>query len=54
VIVSRLPQSIRSGVIYAAGDTHGHTDGDLAEGVAPSSMPHLAEWTVWADLVITF
>jgi uncharacterized protein involved in oxidation of intracellular sulfur len=35
-------------------DARGYTDADLAEGVRRSSMVQLAEWTLWADKVITF
>lgn len=35
-------------------DARGYTDADLAEGVQRSSMAQLAEWTLWADRVISF
>ncbi len=35
-------------------DARGYADADLAEGVARSSMAQLAEWTLWADRVVTF
>ena len=35
-------------------DARGYTDADLAEGVCRSSMSQLAEWTLWADKVVTF
>jgi uncharacterized protein involved in oxidation of intracellular sulfur len=35
-------------------DARGYTDADLAEGIRRSSMPELAEWTLWADRVVTF
>ncbi len=35
-------------------DARGYTSADLAEGVRRSSMAELAEWTLWADRVVTF
>ena len=35
-------------------DARGCTDADLAPGICRSSIAHLAEWTLWADKVITF
>jgi len=35
-------------------DARGYADGDLAPGVARSSMAQLADWTIQADKVITF
>jgi uncharacterized protein involved in oxidation of intracellular sulfur len=35
-------------------DARGYADGDLAPGVARSSMGQLADWTILADKVITF
>jgi uncharacterized protein involved in oxidation of intracellular sulfur len=35
-------------------DARGFTDADLTSGVRRSSMPELAEWTLWADRVVTF
>lgn len=35
-------------------DARGCTEADLAPGICRSSMGQLAEWTVWADKVITF
>ena len=35
-------------------DARGFTEADLAEGTQRSSMAELAEWTAWADKVITF
>jgi uncharacterized protein involved in oxidation of intracellular sulfur len=35
-------------------DARGMTDEPLVEGVHRSSMAELAEWTIWADKVITF
>jgi len=35
-------------------DARGYVDADFAEGVTRSSMPELAEWTIWADRVVTF
>lgn len=35
-------------------DARGCTEADLAPGICRSSMDQLAEWTLWADKVITF
>ncbi len=35
-------------------DARGYADADLAPGIGRSSMPQLADWTVWADKVVTF
>jgi uncharacterized protein involved in oxidation of intracellular sulfur len=35
-------------------DARGFAETDLAEGTHRSSMAELAEWTAWADKVITF
>jgi uncharacterized protein involved in oxidation of intracellular sulfur len=35
-------------------DARGLTDADLVEGAHRSSMAELAEWTIWADKVVTF
>lgn len=35
-------------------DARGYTDTDLAEGIRRSSMAQLAEWTLWADQVVSF
>ena len=35
-------------------DARGLTEADLLEGAHRSSMVELAEWTLWADEVVTF
>lgn len=35
-------------------DARGITEGALAEGVSRSSLDELAEWTVWAEKVVSF
>jgi uncharacterized protein involved in oxidation of intracellular sulfur len=35
-------------------DARGFTETDLASGICRSSMAQLADWTLWADKVITF
>ena len=35
-------------------DARGYRDADLGEGICRSSMPQLAEWTIWAHKVVTF
>ncbi len=35
-------------------DARGLTEADLLEGAHRSSMAELAEWTIWADKVVTF
>ena len=35
-------------------DARGFGEADLADGTRRSSMAELAEWTAWADKVITF
>ncbi len=35
-------------------DARGYTEADLVSGVRRSSMAELAEWTLWADKVVTF
>jgi sulfur relay (sulfurtransferase) complex TusBCD TusD component (DsrE family) len=35
-------------------DARGLTDAELAKGCARGSMAQLAEWTGWADKVLTF
>jgi uncharacterized protein involved in oxidation of intracellular sulfur len=47
-------RGIEVGACGSCMDARGYTDADLAEGICRSSMPQLAEWTIWADKVITF
>jgi uncharacterized protein involved in oxidation of intracellular sulfur len=35
-------------------DARGLTEADLVEGAHRSSMAELAEWTLWADKIVTF
>lgn len=35
-------------------DARGLVEADLAEGICRSSMGQLAEWTLWADKMVTF
>ena len=47
-------RGVEVGACGSCMDARGYTAADLAEGVSRSSMPQLAEWTLWADRVITF
>ena len=47
-------RGVEVGACGSCMDARGYTDTDLAEGICRSSMPQLAEWTLWADRVITF
>jgi uncharacterized protein involved in oxidation of intracellular sulfur len=42
------------GVCGTCMDARGLTDAELAKGCARGSMAQLAEWTGWADKVLTF
>ncbi|MBI2707633.1 MAG: DsrE family protein [Proteobacteria bacterium] len=42
------------GVCASCMDARGITDEELAEGTKRSSLDELADWTIWADKVITF
>lgn len=42
------------GICGTCMDARGLADGDLAEGTHRSTMAELAEWTAWADKVLTF
>ena len=47
-------RGVEVGTCGSCMDARGYTDADLAEGVCRSSMPQLAQWTLWADKVIAF
>ena len=47
-------RGVEIGACGSCMDARGYADADLAEGVSRSSMPQLAEWTLWADRVVTF
>lgn len=47
-------RGVEVGACGSCMDARGYTDADLADGICRSSMPQLAEWTLWADRVITF
>ena len=47
-------RGVEVGACGSCMDARGYGDADLAEGVCRSSMPQLAEWTLWADRVVTF
>ena len=47
-------RGIEVGACGSCMDARGYADADLAEGIHRSSMPQLAEWTIWADKVVTF
>jgi uncharacterized protein involved in oxidation of intracellular sulfur len=42
------------GVCGSCMDARGITDDDLVPGTRRSSMEELADWTLWADRVVTF
>jgi uncharacterized protein involved in oxidation of intracellular sulfur len=42
------------GVCGSCMDARGITDEDLVPGTRRSSMEELADWTLWADRVVTF
>lgn len=42
------------GVCGTCMDARGLADGELAEATRRSTMEELADWTVWADRVLTF
>ncbi len=47
-------RGVQIGACGTCMEARGYTDADLDEGIARSSMTQLAEWTLWADKVITF
>ncbi len=47
-------KGVEVGICGSCMDARGFTDADLAEGICRSSMAQLAEWTLWADKVVTF
>ena len=47
-------RGVEVGACGSCMDARGYTDADVADGICRSSMPQLAEWTLWADRVITF
>ena len=47
-------RGVEVGTCGSCMDARGFTDVDLADGICRSSMPQLAEWTTWADRVVTF
>ena len=49
-----MGRGIEVGTCGSCMDARGFTDVDLANGICRSSMPQLAEWTTWADRVVTF
>jgi uncharacterized protein involved in oxidation of intracellular sulfur len=52
-----LKPLVRRGKVGCCGtclDTRGLDESQLVEGVRRSSLDELAEWTLWADRVITF
>ena len=42
------------GVCGTCMDARGLADGELAEGAKRSTLAELADWTIWADKVLTF
>jgi uncharacterized protein involved in oxidation of intracellular sulfur len=42
------------GVCGSCLDARGFTDADLIEGTGRATLTELADWTVWADRVLTF
>jgi uncharacterized protein involved in oxidation of intracellular sulfur len=47
-------RGVSVGVCGSCLDARGFTETDLASGMSRSTMAQLAEWTLWADKVITF
>ncbi len=47
-------KGVEIGACGSCMDARGYPESDLAEGVARSSMPQLAAWTIEADKVVTF
>ena len=54
MIKGLAPKEVAVGCCGTCLDARGMTDDPLATPAARSTMTELAEWTIWADKVITF
>jgi DsrE/DsrF-like family len=54
-LIRRRPsRPIEIGLCGSCMDTRGVDDGALVEGARRSSLEELADWTLWADKVVSF
>lgn len=54
MIISAVRHGAEVGCCCVCMDARGITDDHLAEGARRSTLDEMAEWTIWADKVITF
>ena len=54
MLVSALRHGAEVGLCGTCMDARGIDEGEIVEGTRRSSLEELAEWTLWADMVVTF
>ena len=54
MLVSALRHGAEVGLCGTCMDARGIDDGEIVEGTRRSSLEELADWTLWADQVVTF
>ena len=54
MLVSALRHGAEVGLCGTCMDARGIDEGELVEGTRRSSLEELADWTLWADQVVTF
>ena len=54
MLVSALRHGAEVGLCGTCMDARGIDEGEIVEGTRRSSLEELADWTLWADKVVTF
>ena len=54
MLVSALHHGAEVGLCGTCMDARGIDEGEIVEGTRRSSLEELADWTLWADQVVTF